>query len=179
MMGKFGGVQHLRDPPQRVRVRHHAGWRVEQRNVGDRDGVVELRFLPPGVERDVDGALRFGHGHAVPTHEGLGHAQRVVGLVVPLHVVSNEVALNEGGMHPIDPWTASLEAHRAGAAHNDHRGAARVGVVDGHGRVERPHDVVHESDQRAIGYARVAVGDRNGDLLVQALDDLRVVLSRR
>ena len=80
-------------------------------------------------------------------------------------------------MHPIDPRTASLEAHRAGAAHDDHRGAACVGVVDGHGRVERPNDVVHESDQRAIGYARIAVGDRNGDLLVQALDDLRVVLS--
>jgi hypothetical protein len=74
---------------------------------------------------------------------------------------------------PVDR-PALRRVDRAAAAEQQQRHAVAEGVVDGHRGVHQADEVVHRGDAHLAGALGVAVGEGDGDLLVQAEQDLRV-----
>jgi hypothetical protein len=151
-----------RERPVLVRQRHRRGQWV---------------LLERGVEAEIHGPAGLGHHHAIAAGEGVDHARRVGGLVVPLDELAHGVALHERGVDPVDRRAPARDVHRAGGAQDEHWHAVQVGVVDGHGAVEQAHHVVEDRGHGAAGRLGVAVSDADRDLLVGALDQRRLVVA--
>jgi hypothetical protein len=177
------GEQHRK--PRRQQA---VGDRRERRRVGRhrhrRLGIAERRqldfggerlLLQPGVVTHVDRALRLGHHRPVSAGEGIRHALDAAGLVIPFDVMADLLALDVGGVDPVDEGAAPALVHRAGGADDEDRGAIHIGVVDAHGRMQQSDHVVHDGDHRAAGRLGVAMGDLHGDLLMLAQQHRRAV----
>src|SRR5206468_1530805 len=91
--------------------------------------------------------------------------------------VAHRVPLDLRGVDPVDRRPAAGSVHRPGAAHDDHRHAVELRIVDAHRRMEQADDVVHDRAHRLARVLRVAVRERHGDLLVGAEDDLGLALA--
>ena len=159
------------------RVRH--GLRGHVHVVLRRHGhvVVQLRLLQAGVVAHVDGSLLAAHHHRIGPGEGAGHRVDGGGLGVPLDVVADGLALHAGRVDPVDERAPLGLLHGAGGAHDEDGRPVEIGVVDAHGRVQQPHQVVDDGDHRLAAGAGVAVGDLHRDLLVVAQHHGRVVLA--
>jgi hypothetical protein len=95
------------------------------------------------------------------------------GLGVPDREVADQLGLGGGRVRPVD--RAPLRGvDRAAAAEQEQRHAVAEGVVDGHGGVHEADEVVDRRDADLPGALGVAVGQGDGDLLVQAEQQLRV-----
>ena len=135
----------------------------------------ELVLLQPGVVAEVDRASGLGRRDAVAAREGRSEVGHARGLVVPLHEVADRVALHERAVDPVDVRPALAPIERAGRAEDEHRHAIDMRVVNRHRRVQETDDVVDDRGHRLAGHLRVAMGDRDSDLLVGAGHDLGAV----
>ena len=171
--GPLGLEQPVRDSIDRVVL--GGRWRVRREPLEVR--LDELRrpllLLVLDVEADVHGRSRLGRRQPKPLHERLRNCGQRAGLIVPLDVVAHLLTLHVRGVHPVDPRTPLRRVHRAGSAEQQHRNPVAPGVVDRHRGVLEADDVVQRRRHRPARRLRVAVGERDRDLLVQALDDLR------
>ena len=80
-------------------------------------------------------------------------------------------------MNPIDSRAAPLRVHRAGTAEDQDRNPINVGIENRHARMLQADHVVHDSDHRfALGFG-IAVSNSDGDLLVIAKDNFRLVVA--
>ncbi len=100
-------------------------------------------------------------------------------LVVPFGVVADERALILRGVDPVDPWPALGGIDRAGGAEHDNRGAIAPGVEDRHRRMHQPDIAVDDRAHRPAGHLGVAVRHRDGVLLVQAEQHLRIAVAEQ
>ena len=162
---------------ERVRVGLEARRLREGVEVRHLERLGELLLLGRDVEVDVDRALRLAGGDVVGADERLDRRADAGRLVVPLHVVADGVALHVGGVYPLDPRSALVGGHGAGAAEHEDGGAVRRGVEDGHRCVEQADDVVHVGRHRLARGLAVTVRDGDRDLLVRAEDELRALVA--
>ena len=132
-------------------------------------------LLQPGVVAHVDRALRLGHHRRVGARKRIRHALDAGRLVIPFHVMAQLLAVDVGGVDPIDERPAAAFVHRPGGADDEHRAAVDIGVIDAHGGVQHADHVVHDRHHRLAGRLGVAVGDLHRDLLVLAEQDRRLV----
>ena len=78
------------------------------------------------------------------------------------------LAIDVGGVNPIDERPPPAFVHRAGGADDEDRAAIDIGVIDAHGGMQHADDVVDDRHHRPAGRLGVTVGDLHGDLLVLA-----------
>src|SRR5206468_12340212 len=78
---------------------------------------------------------------------------------------------------PVDRPPAPPPVHRPGAAHHDHRHAVQLCVVHAHRRMQEADDVVNDRAHRLTRGLRIAVRERDGDLLVRAQNDLGLAVA--
>src|ERR1051326_801541 len=85
------------------------------------------------------------------------------------------LAVDVGGVDPVDERPAPALVHRPGGADHEDRAAVDIRVINAHGGVQHADPVVHDPHHRLAGRLGVAVGDLHGDLLVLAQQDRRLV----
>src|SRR6516164_3273927 len=107
-------------------------------------------------------AFASATGSGVRAGEGIRHAVDGGRLIVPFHDVADRLALNIGGMNPIDEGAALGFGQGAGRTDDEHRRAIEIGVVDAHRRVQQPDDVMDDGDHRLAARPRIAVRDLHG-----------------
>src|SRR5215472_4314274 len=78
--------------------------------------VIELRLLKSRVVAHVDRPLTAAHHDRVCAGEGVRHALDAGRLIVPFDDIADRLALNVGGMNPIDEGAALGFGQRAGRA---------------------------------------------------------------
>ena len=134
-------------------------------------------LLQAHVEADVGRRGRRLPGDRVRASQRVQGRLDGGGLVIPLGVVPDQRALVGRGVDPVDPGPPPGRVHGAGRPDDQHRDAVAVGVVDGHARVHQAHVAVYRDGQRTPGHLRVAMGDRDRVLLVQADEQLRITVA--
>ena len=84
---RFG--QQARRVPQRLGISCRSRRRTEELRVGHNHRLVDFGFLDIGIEANVDGPSRFGHGDAISLQERIGDGVDGVRLVVELYVFAH------------------------------------------------------------------------------------------
>ena len=171
----FRGEEPLGDLRQRRAVGRHRHRHLVGRRLRQRDVLRQRLFLQPGVVAHIDRALRLGHHRRIGARERIRHAVDAGRLIIPLHVMAQLLAVDVGGVDPIDERPPPAFVHRAGRADDEDRAAVEIGVVDAHRRVQHADDVVHDRHHRLAGRLGVTVRDLHRDLLVLAQQDRRIV----
>ena len=96
------------------------------------------------------------------------------------------LAIDVGGVNPIDERPPATFVHRSRCADDKDRAAIEIGVVDAHGRMQHADHVMHDRHHRLASRLGVAVRDLHGDFLmltqqkrrfVTAVIDQRIVQS--
>jgi len=85
------------------------------------------------------------------------------------------LAVDIGGMDPVDERPAPALIHRAGGADDKDRTAIEIGVVDSHSGMQHADYVVHDRHHRPAGRLGVAVRDLNRDLFMLTEQERRIV----
>ena len=161
-----GGEQSCRSG-QLVAARHGGRGNLVTADVRQRRDRIDARLLQRDIEAHVGGT--GGRGQ----RDLLGPQQRLVRrgdgsrLRVPLAEVAHQRALVLRGVHPVDPGAPLGRIDRARRAQDQHGHAVHPGVEDRHGRVHQAHVAVNDRRQRLSGNLRVAMGDRDGMLLME------------
>ncbi len=168
----FGLREQFRQAIQSGRIGAHARGHACDVGRWQADLAVERVFLELGVVAQVHRALRLGHRNPIAARERGGNAVDGRWLIVPLGVVAYGVALDVGGVDPVDPRAAFGLVHRARCAQNQDRRAVDVRVVDGHARVQQADHVVDDGRHGPLARLGEPVGHADGDLLVLAQDHL-------
>ena len=138
---------------------------------------VERELLQSHVQADVDRPLRRR------THAGGGaqHALHQRGgrtwLVVPLHAVTQQCALILHRVNPIDPRAPLGRVAGPVGAHDQHGRAIAPGVECPEQPVHQSYVGVQRDSHRAVRGLGIAVGDREGVILMQAQQHLRIPVS--
>ena len=132
-----------------------------------------VTLLQLDVEAEIDRPLGVSHGDLVGSEEGFGHTQGALGLVVPLHVVPDELRLHLRRVDPVDPGPPVGGVQRPGAAENEHRGIIQPGFVNGLAGMLQADDVVHQGDLRPARGQVIALSHGHGYLFVAAGDHFR------
>ncbi len=141
------------------------------------DIMIELGFLQAGVIAHVDRPLARAHHDRIGAGECSGHAVDGGRLVIPLNEIANRFALDVGRVNPVDKRPALGFGQRSGGAHDKHRRAVEIGVVDAHRRVQQADQVMDDGDHRFALGAGIAMGDLHGDLFMLAGEHRRIVLA--
>ena len=162
---------------QRDRVRRWRGGHFGAAGRWHFDIMIELGFLQAGVVAHVDRTLARAHHHRVGAREGARHAVDGGRLIVPFDKIANRLALNVGGVNPVDKRPALGFGQRPGGAHDEHRRAVEISVIDAHRRVQQADQVMHDGDHRLALGAGVTMGDLHGDLFMLAGQHRRIVLA--
>ena len=149
-------------------------WRARSGNDG---GEVERRLLHRGVEADVGRCARVAARERVRPHERLERRRHGCRLVVPLDVAADQRTLVGGRVDPVDPRPPPRRVDGPGRAEHEHRHAVAEGVEQRHRRVHQADVGVERDSHRPLGHLRVAVGDRDGVLLVQRDHHLRLLVA--
>ena len=167
------GLEHRGGLLDELGRRRWIGLRHEARGVDRRERLGELGLLHLGVEVDVDRTHGRGVGDPGGADDRLAGGRGRGRLVVPLGVVAHDRALVARGVDPVDPGPPLGGIDRAGGAEHDDGHAVAPGVEHRHGGVEQADIGMHGGGHRLAGHLGVAVGDRDGALLVQAEQHLR------
>ena len=173
----FGRGQGVGRLFQRRRVRHHRRGHVHVVLRRHHYVVVQGRLLQAGVVAHVDGSLLAAHHHRIGPGKRARHGVDGGGLGVPLDVVADGLALDAGRMDPVNERTPLGFFHGAGGPHDENGRPVEIGVVDAHGSVQQPYQVMDNGDHRLAAGAGVAMSDLHRDLLVVAQHHGRVVLA--
>ena len=171
----FGGQQPVGDFVKRLGVGRHRHRHLVVGGLRQRDVFAQRLLLQPGVVTHVDRALRLGHHRRVGARKGIRHALDAGRLIVPLHVVAQLLAVDVGGVNPVDERPPPAFIHGTGGADHEHRAAVDIGVVDAHGGMQHADHVVHDRHHRLAGGLGIAVRDLHRDLLVLAEQQRRIV----
>ena len=171
----FRRQQTIGDRFQRFGVRRHRHRHLVVGRFRQRHVFRQRLLLQPGVVAHVDRALRLGHHRRVGARKRIRHALDARRLVVPFHVMAQLLAIDVGGVDPVDERPPPAFVHRPGGADDEDRAAVDIGVIDAHGGVQHADHVVHDRHHRPAGRLGVAVGDLHRDLLVLAQQDRRLV----
>ena len=75
--------------------------------------------------------------------EGFRHTLGALRLVVPLHVIADDLCLHLRGVNPVDPGPPVAGVQRSGAAEHEHGSAAQRGFVDSLAGMLQADNVVH------------------------------------
>ena len=134
-------------------------------------------LLQAHVEADVDRRGRRLPGDRVRASERVQCGLDGGRLVIPLGVLPDKRTLVGRGVNPVDPGPPPGRVDGAGRPEYQHRDAVAIGVVDGHARVHQAHVAVYRDGHRTPGHLRVAMGDRDRVLLVQADEQLRITVA--
>ena len=180
----------LGDDHRPLRAGDHVGGARQRRGLGlhrrgpasvhdalYRERMADLVLLQTGVVAEVHRARGLGRRDAERARERGGEVVDRRGLVIPLREVPHRLALHLRGVDPVDRRSAPPPIHRPGAAHHDHRHAVELCVVDAHRRMQEADDIVDDRAHRLTRGLRVAVRERDGDLLVRTEDDLGLALA--
>ncbi len=169
--------QELRGSRDRRGLGLHGIRGAKARYVRQRRQRADLRFLQRGVQIDVRRSARRRARHLHCAHEGFIRGGDRARLVVPLGVVAYQRALVRGGVDPVDPRPASRRVPWSGRAEDQHRHAIAPGVEDRHRGVHQPDVRMDDRAHQLAGGARIAMGERDRGLLVQAKQHLRPLVA--
>src|SRR5579875_1740961 len=151
--------------------------RPETRKVGESDRFIELLFLNPDVEANVDRSVRRGTRDLCRADDRLDRRLRGAGLIVPLRIVAHERSLIGGRVNPVDPGTALRRVDRPGRAQDDERHSIAPGVEARHRGVHQPDVAVDDREHRLAGDLRIPLCDRDRMLLMQTQEHLGVLVA--
>ena len=171
----------LKEPADRLyktllrRLKGKGCWIAIQRGKGNL--AVELLLLDIAVIANIDRAHGICCGQSIGADEGIGNRLHAPWLVIPLDKVPHQISLNQGSMDPVDPGPAMGGIHRPRSSHNNHRQSIAPGVIDRHGGVLEPHDIMDRCRHGSSLSPGIAVGQCHSDLLVSTEDNLRHVIA--
>ena len=160
------GQETLGDGGERRRIRRHRRRRFAVRGLRQRDVARQRLLLQPGVVAHIDRALRLGHHRGIGARKRIRHAFDARRLIVPFDVMAKLLAIDIGGVDPVDERAAPALVHRAGGTDDKDRTAIEIGVVDSHGGMQHADHVVNDRHHRLAGRLGVAMRDLHRDLLM-------------
>ena len=150
------------------RCRRHESVHVQERNF-----VFDGLLLNRHVETDIGRPLRLRIGDPVCPGEGVRHGGNGIGLVIPFHIVPDGIALHQGRVDPIDMRPPFCGVHGTGGPGDHHRDPVHVCIIDGHGSVQQPDEVMQNGQHRLPRDLGIPMGYPDSRVLMRALDDLR------
>ena len=171
----IGLEQLLGDRRDGARIGRHRGGCRDRGGRRQRDLAGQRILLQGGVVAHIDRALRLGGHDRIGARKGFRHALDRARLVVPLDEVPDGVALHQRRMGPVDMRPPPSFVHRTGGPDDEDRHAVDIRIVDRHGGVQQPDQVVQDHGHRLAGGLGIAVGDLHRDLFVLAQHHRRLV----
>jgi hypothetical protein len=167
--------QALRDGGECRRIRRHRRRHLTVRRLRQRNVARERLLLQPGVVAHVDRTLWFGHHRGISARKRIRHALYARRLIIPFDVMTKLLAVDIGGVDPVDERPTPALVHRAGGADDKDRTAIEISVVDSHGGMQHADHVVHDRHHRLARCLGVAVRDLHSDFLMLAEQERRII----
>jgi hypothetical protein len=172
--GALGRYQHLSSLVQGLGVRVDRRWWGKAGNIGQGYRLGQGVLLDRGVQAYIDGSLGLRHSYSVSPEHSVNGAGDAIGLVIPFDIVPHRIALDQGGMYPVDPRTATLHSHGASTPQDEDGSLGQPRIIDGIGCIEQTYNIVHNGGHGPPGRQPVASSQRDGNVLVVAEDHLGV-----